>query len=68
MSTSKALSFHIQSECSTTRARVGLMKLPHYTVNTPVFMPVGTQVRKNKTLKIKSYKMKINKFFFFREP
>ncbi|XP_026487463.1 queuine tRNA-ribosyltransferase catalytic subunit [Vanessa tameamea] len=41
--TSKALSFTVQSECPTSRARAGIMKLPHYNVKTPVFMPVGTQ-------------------------
>ncbi|CAG9567041.1 unnamed protein product [Danaus chrysippus] len=41
--TPKALSFTVQSQCLKTRARTGLMKLPHYTVKTPVFMPVGTQ-------------------------
>ena len=29
--------------CSTTRARAAEMTLPHSTVLTPVFMPVGTQ-------------------------
>lgn len=43
-SSTKALSFSIHSECTVTRARAGLMKLPHYEVKTPVFMPVGTQV------------------------
>ncbi|XP_072936521.1 queuine tRNA-ribosyltransferase catalytic subunit [Epargyreus clarus] len=38
-----ALSFKVHSECTVTRARTGLMKLPHYEVQTPVFMPVGTQ-------------------------
>lgn len=42
-SSTKALSFSIHSECNVTRARAGLMKLPHYAVKTPVFMPVGTQ-------------------------
>ncbi|CAG4968250.1 unnamed protein product [Colias eurytheme] len=42
-SKSKALSFNVQSECPFTKARAGLMKLPHYSVRTPVFMPVGTQ-------------------------
>lgn len=44
VSTTKALSFTVQSECTLTKARSGLMKLPHYEVKTPVFMPVGTQV------------------------
>lgn len=38
------LVFKIISECKTTRARVGKMNLPHGEVDTPVFMPVGTQV------------------------
>ncbi|KAH3797872.1 hypothetical protein DPMN_151461 [Dreissena polymorpha] len=38
-----ALSFQIIAECSTTKARVGKMTLPHGVVDTPVFMPVGTQ-------------------------
>ncbi|KAL0849068.1 hypothetical protein ABMA28_013430 [Loxostege sticticalis] len=42
-SKSLALSFHVQAECKTSRARAGIMKLPHYEVKTPVFMPVGTQ-------------------------
>lgn len=39
----KPLLFNVQSECSVTRARAATMKLPHYEVKTPVFMPVGTQ-------------------------
>ena len=38
-----ALSFKIVGRCSTTRARVAEMTLPHSVVDTPVFMPVGTQ-------------------------
>lgn len=38
-----ALVFQVVSKCSTTRARVAEMTLPHSVVNTPVFMPVGTQ-------------------------
>ena len=38
-----ALKFKIIAECSTTKARVGIMTLPHSIVDTPVFMPVGTQ-------------------------
>lgn len=37
------LTFEIIAECKTTKARAGIMSLPHTTVNTPVFMPVGTQ-------------------------
>lgn len=40
----KPLIYTILSECATSKARVGKMELPHATVDTPVFMPVGTQV------------------------
>ncbi|MDK2871007.1 MAG: queuine tRNA-ribosyltransferase [bacterium] len=36
-------SFNITHKCSRTRARVGILKTPHGEVETPVFMPVGTQ-------------------------
>lgn len=39
------LTYEVLAKCSTTKARVGLMKLRHSDVSTPVFMPVGTQVR-----------------------
>ncbi len=42
-STNSALKFRVLAECSTTKARVADMELPHSVVNTPVFMPVGTQ-------------------------
>jgi queuine tRNA-ribosyltransferase len=35
--------FEIVAECPHTRARVGLLHTPHGIVETPVFMPVGTQ-------------------------
>jgi queuine tRNA-ribosyltransferase len=35
--------FEIQAECPVTRARAGLLYTPHGVVETPVFMPVGTQ-------------------------
>ena len=35
--------FEIQAECPVTRARAGLLETPHGIVETPVFMPVGTQ-------------------------
>jgi queuine tRNA-ribosyltransferase len=35
--------FEIQAECPVTRARAGLLHTPHGIVETPVFMPVGTQ-------------------------
>lgn len=38
------LIFNVMTECQTTKARVSKMILPHSEVDTPVFMPVGTQV------------------------
>lgn len=38
-----ALTFETIARCSTTKARASLLTLPHGPVNTPVFMPVGTQ-------------------------
>ncbi|XP_035704923.1 queuine tRNA-ribosyltransferase catalytic subunit 1 isoform X2 [Folsomia candida] len=40
---SPALQFKVLAECPVTKARTSLMTLPHGTVETPVFMPVGTQ-------------------------
>nr|XP_014089183.1 queuine tRNA-ribosyltransferase catalytic subunit [Bactrocera oleae] len=37
------LTYKVIAECSITKARAGLMTLRHGEVNTPVFMPVGTQ-------------------------
>ena len=37
------LEFEIIAECSTTKARTSKMHLSHYTAQTPMFMPVGTQ-------------------------
>src|SRR5580658_1135248 len=37
------VTFEIVAECSTTRARAGLLHTPHCTIEPPVFMPVGTQ-------------------------
>ncbi len=37
------ISFEIVAECPHTRARAGLLHTPHGTIETPVFMPVGTQ-------------------------
>ena len=39
----KALSFKILAECPVSKARAAKMVLPHHAVDTPVFMPVGTQ-------------------------
>ncbi|KAL1496962.1 hypothetical protein ABEB36_008005 [Hypothenemus hampei] len=39
----KPLIFELVGKCTTTKARVGKMILPHGPVDTPVFMPVGTQ-------------------------
>jgi len=38
-----ALSFSFVAECSVSKARACKMVLPHAVVDTPVFMPVGTQ-------------------------
>ena len=38
-----ALTFKVLAECPVSKARVASMTLPHQTVDTPVFMPVGTQ-------------------------
>ena len=38
-----ALSFKILAECPVSKARAAIMSLPHADVDTPVFMPVGTQ-------------------------
>jgi queuine tRNA-ribosyltransferase len=35
--------FELVAECKETRARVGLLHTAHGTIETPVFMPVGTQ-------------------------
>jgi queuine tRNA-ribosyltransferase len=40
---STALSFELQSQCSWSAARAGKFTTPHGAVETPVFMPVGTQ-------------------------
>ena len=40
---SKALSFEIQATCPETGARAGLLRTPHGIIETPAFMPVGTQ-------------------------
>ncbi|CCJ28511.1 unnamed protein product [Pneumocystis jirovecii] len=39
----KGLTFDIIHECSVSKARAGLLTLSHGSVETPVFMPVGTQ-------------------------
>lgn len=38
-----ALKFEIVAECSITKARASVLTLPHAVIETPVFMPVGTQ-------------------------
>ena len=40
---SGALAFKILAECPVSKARAAVMTLPHAAVDTPVFMPVGTQ-------------------------
>ena len=37
------ITFEVLAECPETRARAGLLHTPHGTIETPVFMPVGTQ-------------------------
>ena len=37
------IEFEVVAECRETRARAGLLHTPHGTIETPVFMPVGTQ-------------------------
>jgi queuine tRNA-ribosyltransferase len=37
------ITFELQAECPQTRARAGLLHTPHGIIETPVFMPVGTQ-------------------------
>ncbi|MBC7476170.1 MAG: tRNA guanosine(34) transglycosylase Tgt [Candidatus Sericytochromatia bacterium] len=39
----KAIDYTLIKKCSTTGARAGTLKTPHSTIETPVFMPVGTQ-------------------------
>jgi queuine tRNA-ribosyltransferase len=39
----RSISFEALAECRETRARAGLLHTPHGTIETPVFMPVGTQ-------------------------
>lgn len=39
----EGLRFELQAECPETGARAGLLHTPHGVVETPVFMPVGTQ-------------------------
>jgi queuine tRNA-ribosyltransferase len=39
----RAVSFEILAECPKTGARAGVLHTPHGDVETPVFMPVGTQ-------------------------
>jgi len=39
----RAVSFEIVAECPRTGARAGVLHTPHGDVETPVFMPVGTQ-------------------------
>ena len=39
----KAIEYTLLKTCPTTGARAGILKTPHSTIETPVFMPVGTQ-------------------------
>ncbi len=38
-----AISFEIKKKCKNTAARTGRIDTPHGSINTPVYMPVGTQ-------------------------
>ncbi len=38
-----AIKFEVLKECNETRARVGRLTTPHGVIETPIFMPVGTQ-------------------------
>lgn len=38
-----AVTFELKKTCNKTRARLGKLKTPHGEIETPVFMPVGTQ-------------------------
>merc|ERR1719369_2719116 len=38
-----ALSFTVKKECTKSRCRVSELKLPHHSLMTPTFMPVGTK-------------------------
>lgn len=38
-----SLEFNVIAKCSTSKARTAIVKLHHYDVETPIFMPVGTQ-------------------------
>lgn len=40
---SRALEFQVTARDASTRGRAGLLRLPHGTVETPAFLPVGTQ-------------------------
>ena len=39
----RQIGFEVVAECSRTRARAGLLHTAHGVIETPVFMPVGTQ-------------------------
>src|SRR5512144_3179805 len=39
----RQISFEVVAECPETRARAGILHTPHGSIETPVFMPVGTQ-------------------------
>jgi queuine tRNA-ribosyltransferase len=43
MSQGPQVTFEIQAECPVTRARAGVLHTAHGDIETPVFMPVGTQ-------------------------
>ena len=38
-----AVKFKVLKESTETNARIGIMNTPHGTIETPIFMPVGTR-------------------------
>src|SRR5579864_3023708 len=38
-----SFSFSVDAECASSWARAGTVRTPHGTIQTPIFMPVGTQ-------------------------
>lgn len=46
-----SLQFEVLKKWSITKARTSLMRLPHYEVELPMFMPVGTQVSTKNSVK-----------------
>ena len=58
------LIYKVIAKCPTTKARVGVMSLLHSDVDTPVFMPVGTQVYSKIKTKMDFSKINMNLILF----